>query len=107
MMNWQYVLDDDGKPLPMPDLVAWGQWMAHTPNRIVARTDISDDVFVSTIFLGLNQNSFNVAAPPVLWETMIFGGKHTHYQQRYTNREDALKGHALAVELASENEDRH
>jgi hypothetical protein len=39
---------------------------------------------------------------PVLWETMIFGGEHDQYQERYTSYEDALKGHQTALNLVKE-----
>ena len=40
--------------------------------------------------------------PPVLWETMIFGGGVTdeEYQERFTSVEDARDGHERAIELA-------
>lgn len=56
---------------------------------------------VSTVFLGLD-HSFGLAGDrlPLLWETMIFGGKHDGYVDRYSSRGAALKGHAKALELA-------
>jgi DNA-binding LacI/PurR family transcriptional regulator len=32
-------------------------------------------------------------------ETMIFGGEHDQYQERYTSYEDAVKGHQIALNL--------
>ena len=34
---------------------------------------------------------------PILFETMIFGGEHDQYQERYATREEAVEGHARAV----------
>ena len=54
-------------------------------------------IFVSTVFLGLD-HAWN-SDVPVLWETMIFGGEHDQYQERYTSHEDALEGHKKALTL--------
>lgn len=55
-------------------------------------------VFVSTVFMGLN-HSFDLDRP--LWfETMIFGGKHDQYQERYETLDEAEAGHKRAVKLA-------
>lgn len=94
----RYILDVEGKPLPMPDLLIWAEWFEHGENRRVERTQVTEEVAVSTVFLGLD-HSFSETAPPVLWETMIFGGKRNYEMWRYTSREDALVGHALAVNL--------
>lgn len=98
----RYILDKDGNPLLEPDLVKWAMWLEHShvspdkDNRIVERDHIGD-VRVSTVFLGLDYNFGE--GPPVLWETMIFGGEHDQYTRRYDSRTDALAGHVKAVEL--------
>jgi hypothetical protein len=93
----RYILDDDGNCGAEPDLMRWAKWL-ETADRHLARDDIGFDVWVSTVFLGLD-HSFG-GGPPVLWETMIFGGPHDQYQDRHTSRDDALAGHAAAVALA-------
>jgi len=50
-------------------------------------------ILVSTVFLGLDHR-FTADGPPVLWESMIFGGPHSGEQRRYTSKADALAGHA-------------
>lgn len=57
------------------------------------------NIRVSTVFLGIDHN-FSKHGPPVLWETMTFGGSNNGYQNRYSNIEDALSGHELAVSMA-------
>jgi hypothetical protein len=42
-------------------------------NRVLRRDDITDDFWVSTVFLGCDHNVLN-RRPPVIWETMIVGG---------------------------------
>ncbi len=68
------------------------------PRRVVAQTTVGK-VRVSTVFLGMDHRFGLGDGDPVLWETMIFGGKHNDYQERYTSRADALAGHTLAVDL--------
>jgi hypothetical protein len=101
MLGEMYILDEEGKPVPEPDSLVWAEWFEHA-NRLVERTAITSKVTVSTIFLGLDHSFFRDDKPPVLWETMIFGGKHDLETWRYTSREDAVLGHACAVQLARE-----
>ena len=93
----QYILNEAGKPVEAPDLLTWGRWMENDSARRVVCTEF-DGGYVSTVFLGLDHGYTN--GPPVLWETMIFGGPNDGYQDRYTSREDAERGHQKAVELA-------
>lgn len=99
-MTDRYVLNAEGEPIPEPDLLRWAEWFENAHNRRLAEDHLPETVRVSTIFLGLD-HSFG-SGFPILWETMIFGGKHDGYQERYSSREDALAGHALAVKMASE-----
>ena len=57
------------------------------------------DCEVSTVFLVLNHNHFG-DGPPILFETMIFGGSHDLFQWRYSAWNEAAEGHADAVRLA-------
>jgi hypothetical protein len=68
--------------------------------RVVHTTLVTDKgrVTVSTVFLALD-HSFG-DGPPVLWETMVFGGPADMDQQRYTSREAAEAGHVEAVTWA-------
>jgi len=63
----------------------------------VRRFGISADV--STVFLGLDHGWGD--GPPILFETMIFGGPHDQRQWRYSTIEEAREGHKAAVRLAS------
>jgi len=90
-----YILKD-GKPIAVDDVLEWALWF-ETAERVVAKDDIGG-AHISTIFLGIDYN-FD-SGPPVLWETMIFGGEHDEYQERYTSEKDARAGHKRAVELA-------
>jgi hypothetical protein len=92
-----YILKD-GKPVLEPDLLKWAKWFeGGDDKRRVAWTEIGD-VKVSTVFLGID-HSFG-GGVPVLYETMIFGGEHDEYQDRYHTLEEAMIGHEKAVSLA-------
>lgn len=78
----QYVLDEQGNPRPAHDLLAWAQWYETSQRQIVLTWFRWGRV--STIFLGLDYSCAGMLmadAPsdpeyqPVLWETMVFGGK--------------------------------
>ena len=49
---------------------------------------------VSTVFLGLD-HAFD-GGTPLLFETMIFGGEHDEYQERYATWDEAEAGHLVA-----------
>lgn len=54
------------------------------------------DVDISTVWLGLDHN-FSGEGPPLIFETMVFGGRHDQEQQRYATEQAALFGHSLWV----------
>ena len=80
-----------------PASLAW--WMNQMEGdadllRRVARDDIGD-ALVSTVFLGLNHRWDD--GPPLIFETMIFGGPHDESQWRYSTEAMAQAGHAAIV----------
>ena len=64
--------------------------------RTIGREVISDEITVSTVWLGLDHN-FMPGSPPAIFETMVFGGKHDMWQDRYATKEAALAGHERVV----------
>lgn len=92
-MGWKYILD--GKvPVKCEDLMTWANWYeTNYQNRHVADETI-DGVRISTVFLGLDHSFYN--GPPLLFETMIFGGAHNDYQDRCSTWEEAEAMHARA-----------
>ena len=89
-----YILDGH-EPMPCDDIVVWGTWFK-TADRHVAKDSVGD-VKISTVFLGLD-HGFS-GGPPLFFETMIFGGKHDGYQDRYSTWDEAVAGHRRAVEM--------
>ena len=59
------------------------------------KTDVGD-AKVSTVFLGLDHS--HTGPPPILFETLIFGGQHDGLMWRYCTRKSAEKGHAKVVQ---------
>jgi hypothetical protein len=92
----KYILNTNGEPVLATDLLVWATWM-EMAERHVAQ-DWIEDMHVSTVFLGIDHD-FTFQGPPVLWETMIFGGPLDGYMERYTSREAAIQGHANAITL--------
>ena len=101
--------DPDGKPM---DLMEWAAFMdaKHTarcaapngesrpeddPTRI-GSDHLDGDVWVSTVWLGLDHNLYR-GGPPLIFETMIFGGDHNEEQWRYSTKEQAKTGHDRVV----------
>lgn len=68
-------------------------------DRVIARDDVRRHVFVSTVWLGLNHSIIS-GGPPLIFETMIFGGPYDQLQWRWPTEAAARAGHALAVKLA-------
>lgn len=86
-----YTLDSDDKPVPALDIRAWGEWYEGFGNRQAAE-DWACGVRVSTVFLGIDCN-YSGEGPPILWETMVFGGVHDQSLERYSSLSDARLGH--------------
>lgn len=107
----QYILDENGQPIPEDDPIKWGQWYQKN-ERHVAEDIImlNDGMFlrISTVFLALDHGfpwREEGLYRPILWETMVFY-QHTPprhplegddwldlYQKRYHTREEAADNH--------------
>lgn len=81
----RYIIKD-GEVVPCEDLMEWARWFGRA-DRTLARVE-KNGVVVSTVFLGLD-HSFG-DGPPILWETMIFNGKHNGHQERSSTVKDAV-----------------
>jgi hypothetical protein len=85
----------DGQPI---DIDEAERLLASPGARMVARTLITTTwgrIEVSTVFLVLDHGWSG--GPPVLWESMTFGGPDDLSQRRYTSRAAAVAGHADLV----------
>lgn len=64
-------------------------------NRSVAQTHLGRLGYVSTVFLGLNHAWDD--GPPLLFETLVFGGPLDETMERYTTEEQARIGHEFMI----------
>jgi hypothetical protein len=66
-------------------------------NRRVALTHLSNNEYISTVFLGINHGWR--PNRPIWFETMAFvdNEKWNHYQDRYETYEEAERGHEKVV----------
>jgi hypothetical protein len=94
-----YLLDADRRPIEVESVEEWDR--AISTNRPVAVTEITKGVVVSTVFLGVDRrNHFLKEGPPLLFETMIFGGQLDMRLWYYASWDDAETGHKMAVSKA-------
>ena len=98
MRHPYYILNANKQPLPV-DLATWSKWFAAS-NRVVELTEINSEVEVSTVFLGVDHRHLRGKGPPLLFETMIFGGPMDQECWRYASWDDAYVGHQVAVKKA-------
>ena len=87
-----------GKEPQMVSIVEWGAWF-QTEDRHVAKTDLPEhDAEVSTVFLGID-HLFGSEGPPLLFESMIFGGEYDQEMERYSTWDEAEAGHYRLVNM--------
>ena len=95
-----YILDESGNPKPCEDIAEWARWFCDSDEqRIVAKSHIGESK-VSTVFLGLDHQWGD--GPPLIYETMVFGGDLDGEQNRYSTREEAESGHKDMVAKVSD-----
>jgi len=70
----------------------------------VAHTTIGQ-VLISTVFLGLDHQWGD--GPPLLFETMVFGGAYHHECERYSTWDEAEAGHKIWCETVRTVRDWH
>ena len=91
-----YILD--GREPVATDMMTWARFFEDKDSRVVAQDDLGGGISVSTVFLGMDHQWGD--GPPLIFETMIFGGVHDQYQDRYSTWNEAEEGHKRAVELS-------
>uniref|UniRef100_A0A6M3JHR5 Uncharacterized protein n=1 Tax=viral metagenome TaxID=1070528 RepID=A0A6M3JHR5_9ZZZZ len=91
-MSDYYILE--GHRAVKTDGMIWSTWIRGAERHV--GDEMVGDVQVSTVFLGLD-HGFGYS-PPLLFETMVFGGPLDQEQDRYTTWEQAEEGHKDMVE---------
>lgn len=99
-MSEYYILD--GKKAVPATFQEWLDWCVSEKNagrdyKRVAQT-VNGEVNVSTVFLDLNHAWGG--GPPMIFETMIFGGEHDQYQERCSTWDEAENMHKEACRIA-------
>lgn len=83
--------DKNGKPLT---LMQWATLFEDLDYKRIG-SDEKDGVKVSTVWLGLDHNFDD--GKPLIFETMVFGGKDDQWQERWSTLSEAVAGHQWAV----------
>jgi len=79
--------------IPCEDLLEWATWL-ESADRIIAM-DIENGIRISTVFLGLDHSL--TGDIPLLFETMVFGGKYDGECKRYATYAEAEIGHRETI----------
>ncbi len=106
MIVMMYVLggEDGHTPIAIDPDAPSGTWANQfdTDNRRVALTQ-DGEISVSTVFLGVDHN-YCAGGPPLLFETMVFGGVLDGEQEGCTTWEQAEEQHREMVRRVTEQE---
>ncbi len=95
-----YLLGPGHIIIPTFDIVAWALARSHVSQRRVAWTRLAPDIWVSTVFLGIDHN-FLSGGPPLVFETMVHSDYGWDDQVRYCTWDEAEAGHHAMVETIS------
>ena len=93
---WGYY-DRQGNPI---DMYRAAELRSDPNYKVVAVGRITGpeiDIAISTVWLGLDHNWGD--GPPLIFETLIFGGTLDGAMWRYPTEQAALEGHAEAVAI--------
>jgi len=88
----------DRVPTPVEDVMEYYRWREEAEMQ-VALTRFQDGSYISTVFLGIDHSSNRLSGPPILFETMVFGGPKDGLKRRYATWDEAETGHKQVVEL--------
>jgi hypothetical protein len=76
----------------------WGELHDDIDYIVVEKTPMmyhDEPVEISTVWLGINHNWHD--GPPIIFETMVFGGPNDGECFRYSTEKEAREGHAQIV----------
>lgn len=77
------------------DVLLFKGWEKDLSNRLLFRTEYTDNIVVSTVFLMVDHNHFDIG-DPILWETMIIKDGEYHDWARYDSYSKSEAGHKRA-----------
>jgi hypothetical protein len=97
-----WILDDKGEPKPVAGISEWS--IATDDEKAIVKQEDVSGARISTVFLGVD-HSFTQTGPPILWETMVFGGMLDMYKDRCGGtREQAEAMHERVVAKVKANQ---
>lgn len=74
----------------------WAQWFDKNYSSRRINKTLLGNIVISTVFLGLNHR-FSGDGPPILFETLVFGGEFDQSMERYCTWAEAETGHQEMV----------
>jgi hypothetical protein len=97
LMTERYDLfyDRAGEPISMEE---WSRLFRDMTYKVVEKTHVGD-AEVSTVWIGADHGFGE--GPPIIFETLIFGGALDQVGARYSTEEEARAGHEKFVKLAT------
>lgn len=99
-----YILNKYNTPIEV-DINEYYEWVTKNPEKnIIAKNYFGkhDEIFVSTVFLGLDCKLYNDSKKPIFWETIVFwpsNDKFNNMMKRYSSHKEAVKGHQKMVKF--------
>lgn len=88
----------DRQGQPIADVLEWARLMEVDENKFVEQTEIAPGILVSTVWLGIDHSL--LGSPPLIFETLIFGGALDQEMDRYPTEAAARAGHERMCALA-------
>ena len=86
----------EGHEIKPAELMKWARWFESVGDgRVVAKTDIGH-IHISTVFLGIDHR-IGEPGPPLVFESMVFGGPLDGEQERYCTWDESVHGHDVLV----------
>lgn len=92
----------DGSPITRDEWLAAHESQEDWERARRVAEDQVGEVWISTVWLGLD-HAFGYG-PPLIFETMCFGGSMDQEAYRYSTESEALAGHAEIVSLVRQQE---
>ncbi len=77
---------------------AWGEAYQKPEKRLVSKTEINENISVSTSFTGIDYSPKS-KAPPLLFETWVSGYSLYLDKDSYSSWEEAVEGHQAIVDI--------
>jgi hypothetical protein len=95
----KYILKDK-KPVKCNDLLAWADAFEHSDNQVAF--DRIDDIQISTVFLGVD-HAHGQSGPPMLFETMVYGGELDKQTERCSTWDEAEVMHKKMLQRVQDS----